>query len=170
MRHFASFLCVFILLGCNGKVEQRRQHTLERMNYGAGTAESERVQELFVTALEQADETSLHVNVTMRIVPDDTKRGSLGVDWISAQSGSDGIRVRFGDGSQSDIRFDDIEIEHNQQEAETLVLFSVNPFVEREHPEVWEKLLADRTAKVLLISDGEVVSNEQSIHRVEFGG
>jgi hypothetical protein len=174
MRYVAAFICVFTLLGCNSEVEQRRQHTLERMDYGGGTAESRRVQQLIVTALEQADTASLQspqvVNVTMRVVPDDTKRGTLGVDWISAQPAADGIRVRFGDGSQSDIPFDDIEIEYNEQVAEIMVLFVGNPFVEREHPDVWKKLLTDPEAVVVLINNGEVVSNEQSIHRVEFGG
>ncbi|MEM6458121.1 MAG: hypothetical protein AAF710_01885 [Planctomycetota bacterium] len=174
MRYVAAFVCAFTLLGCNSEVEQRRQHTLERMDYGAGTAESERVQQLVVTALEQADTTSLQspqlVNVTMRVVPDETKRGTLGVDWISAQPDADGIRVHFGDGSQSDIPFDDVEITYNEQEAETMVLFVGNPFVEREHPNAWEKLLTDPEAMVVLIDNGKAVSNEQSIHRVEFGG
>ena len=174
MRYVVLFLCVFTILGCNSEVEQRRQQTLERMNYGGGTAESKRVQQLIVTALEQSDPTSLEsprlVNVTMRVVPDDTKRSSLGVDWISAQPAADGIRVRFGDGSQSDLPFDDIEREYNEQEAEALVLFSGNPFVEQEHPDVWEKLLADHEAMVMLINNGEVVSNDLSIYRIEFGG
>ena len=174
MRYIAVFICVFTILGCNSEVEQRRQQTLERMDYGGGMAESKRAQQLIVTALEQSDPTSLEsprlVNVTMRVVPDDTKRSSLGVDWISAQPAADGIRVRFGDGSQNDIPFDDIEREYNEQEAETLVLFSGNPFVEQEYPDVWEKLLADPEAMVVLINNGEVVSNDLSIHQVEFGG
>jgi len=173
MRYIATLLCILVLCGCNNEVERRREHTLERMDWSGGTAEDQRVQRLIVDALEQADTKSLQspqlVNVTMRVVADDTKRGSLGVDWISAQPNSDGIRIRFDDGTESDISFDEVELEYNEQEAEAMVLFSGNPFVEREHPHVWEKLLADPTAEVVLVLDGEVVSNEQSIHRIEFG-
>jgi hypothetical protein len=59
MRYLAALLCVLALLGCNDQTEQRRQHTLTRMDYGGGTAESKRVQQLIVTALEQADTKSL---------------------------------------------------------------------------------------------------------------
>ena len=173
MRHIAVMLCLLVLVGCSDAVEQRRQHTLERMVYSGGTAESKRVQRLIVTALERADTTSLQsphlVNVTMRVVPDDTERGSLGVDWISARPGADGIRVHFSDGSQNDSPFNDVELDYNEAVADTMVLFGGNPFVEREHPAVWTKLAADPGASVSLLEDGAIVSNEQSVHRVEWG-
>ena len=164
MRYLVASLCVFTLLGCSGEVEQRRVHTLERMQHQGGTAETKRVQQLILASLEQADVSSLQspslVNVTVRVVPDHTKRGTLGVNWISSLPVADGIRVRFGDGSQIDIAFDEVEIEHNEEEASTIVLFSASPFLEREYPGAWKKLLADPEAKVVLINGGGVVSNE----------
>ena len=174
MRSLLVLLCTLTLIGCDSEVEQRRKHTLDNLGINGYTPEHQRVQQLIVAAIEQADGASLQspnlVSVTMRVVPDDTKRGALGVDWIAGQPGSDGIRVCFSDGSQSDMAFDDVELDYAEHASETSVLFSGSPFVEREYPAVWKKLLTDRGAKALLVKGQDVVSNESPIHVIELGG
>ena len=174
MRRLIVILCVLSLVGCDSEVDQRRRHTLNHLGIDVSTPENQRVQRLIVAAIERADDESLQspnlVNVTMRVVPDNADRGTLGVDWIAAQPGADGIRVRFSDGSQSDMAFDDVELDYAEHASETSVLFSGNPFVGREYPAVWKKLLADRGAKALLLNGRDVVSNESPIHVIELGG
>jgi len=172
MRHFFCFICLIIFSGCDSEIEQRRQHTLERMDYtDGGGPESVRTQQLIVSALEQADTASLQspqlVSVIMNWIPNDTKqRGLLRLNWISAQPGANGARILFGNGTQGDIPFDEVDIQYNKQEAADLVLFSANPFAQRDHSAIWEKLLTDLEAEIILIQDGEVVSNKQSIRRI----
>ena len=172
LRHLLCIVSLLAVVGCSDTdIEQRRRHSLEIMDWGGGGAEDKRVQQLIVTALEQADETSLKspqlVNVTMRVINDDSSRGALGVDWIATEPQADAIRVCLRDGTKHDMAFDDVEIAYNKQQAREHLVFCANPFAEREYPDVWKHLLDDDDATAVLISNGEPISNEQTIHRVE---
>lgn len=166
------YVVILITAGCSDSdIQQRRQFSLELMNWGGGSTEDKRVQQLIVNALELADENSLQkpqlVNVTMRIMQDGSSRGSLGVDWIAAEPMADAIRVCLSDGMEQDMAFDDVEIAYNKEQAVVQLIFTANPFAERDYPQLWKKLLDDNNATIVLLSKGVPISNEQSIHRVE---
>jgi len=160
---------IFLLQGCSSELEQRRKNSLESLQHTAGTSEQERRRQQIVKALENADSQSLSnpslVNVTMHVVKDESQQGILRVDWISAQPDADGIRIIFSDETQIDVSFDDVEKEYNNKMAKQGVVYVATPFVEREHPNTWTKLLSDREASFVLIRSKEAVSNARSMNR-----
>ncbi len=174
MRLLPLLMLIISVSACSdsGSLEQRRLLTIERMQYTGATPDDQRVQKLILTALQLADAQSLNspqlINIKMRIFHDDSNRGSLGVDWISSEPFATGIRVQFSDGTTSDIHFDRVELDYNNNEAKSLILFAGNPFVEREYPKTWEHLLSDQEARIVLIAQNKPISNPSPIHRVDF--
>jgi hypothetical protein len=173
MWHLAIFLGTVAFIAGDSALDQRRLHTLERMDWSGGTAEDQRVREVVVAALERANDATLRrpqlINVTMVSFPDGSGRDHVRLNWIAADPDAEGVRIRFSDGPPSDITFAPVEVAYNRQEARDMVLYTNVLFIGRENPDVWSRLRSDEDAAVLLTRGGAVVSNQMMPHRIELG-
>jgi hypothetical protein len=167
MRRSFVLLGLLVSLGCGSDADQRREISLDLLS---ARAEDEGARQRLVTAIEKSDAQSLKtptlVTAAIRAGSDNDPEGRVSVEWVASQPLAHGIRITFSDSSHVDILFDDDDRYRNNEKSLETVVFSASPCVERAAPAAWRKLNSDDQATVVLIADGQPVSNEQVILRV----
>lgn len=160
-------LCALTVVGC-GKFDNRRQKSLEGLNWSGGTPELKYVRDQLVRAIENSTAGSLRkpnlVSVCFLGQSPDGENAHITFDWIAYPPTADGADLQMKDGSTVKCMFHQAYVNENQKESEYNVICQAS--VGRAlQPDLWDRIDVDAIESAQLTKNGEPVSNVCTFRR-----
>jgi hypothetical protein len=168
---FAAFCAALAMLLYRGsRVENRRRHTLQALRWTTRNEELLEQQDLLPNAVARATSRSLKKPDTVYagIWPGQRAKtnGFVLLYWVSDFPKANGLLFVVNGVPTKAAAFDTKYAEDNEKAAKEVVMFDAMLW-ERELQSLWSLLSTTQAIRVLLAKDGQPVSHELALRRIE---
>jgi len=169
MPNVSKTIGLAVMLGfftsCNSEVEQRRLHTLERLNYSVGTGELQSRRDTLSNAVfcstAQSLKTPLLIEAILRSNSTAKTNGVIAVYWICDTPSADGILLHVPDAEPTNVRFRQDYLSQARADAKEMVQFYAT-IPKQDLEATWPKLIASG-GRVALATNGKPISGELNL-------
>ena len=141
-------------------IQSRRKHTIERLDWGGGSTAERANRDRLVKSAQTSTLSSLRMPrlVDVRVIRHSNLGYAVVVDWICRAPIANGVQLTFSDGTTTNVRLNDADLEENESNSKSMILFQ-GVIYRDEFPAPANQTKQTDVVSIALLADNELCSN-----------